>query len=234
MKTSSKIALLILLIVASVAAFVTLKRPGVSPAAEAESRSPVPVHGYSADTRPTVEVYGDSIAQGDAYNFPRAESGPMTWVHYVGQHGVRFVGGFAQGGRTSESIQTEDRGSRSTFLLFALGTNDYRDHGLESFEAFAENARKFETRQHPDERFAVVTLGPMNDRPQEEIDAWNERLEALADEEGWILVNPWEGMRDDANSFVEGYNRDSFHPNEAGSKQYAKNLAEQLLAAHED
>lgn len=29
----------------------------------------MPVHSYSADTRPTVEVYGDSIANGDSANF---------------------------------------------------------------------------------------------------------------------------------------------------------------------
>ncbi|MBD4391802.1 SGNH/GDSL hydrolase family protein, partial [Xanthomonas citri pv. citri] len=82
MKTSSKIALLVLLVVAGAAAFLALNRPVVSPAAEAENRSPVPVHSYSADTRPTVEVYGDSIAVADSPNFAGAESGPSSWTSY--------------------------------------------------------------------------------------------------------------------------------------------------------
>lgn len=75
MKTSSKIALLVLLVVAGAAALYALNRPVVSPAAEAENRSPMPVHSYSADTRPTVEVYGDSIADGNSLAFSQGDTG---------------------------------------------------------------------------------------------------------------------------------------------------------------
>lgn len=231
MKTSSKIALLVLLVVSGAAAFLALNRPVVSPAADAENRSPVPVHSYSADTRPTVEVYGDSIANGDSANFQGADAGPTSWAHYVGDHGVRFVGGFAQGGRTSAGMSGEDRGIRASMVVYGLGTNDLREEV--PFEEFASNAREFADLQDPREMFVVVALGPMNDRPQDEVEEWNARLGELASEEGWTLVDPWEGIRGDDNAYVEGFNQDDLHPNEEGAALYAQNMAEQLLAAYE-
>lgn len=231
MKTSSKIALLALLVVAGAVALLALNRPVVSPAAEAENRSPVPVHSYSADTRPTVEVYGDSITNGDSVNFQGADAGPTSWAHYVGDHGVRFVGGFAQGGRTSAGMSGEDRGIRASLVVYGLGTNDLRT-GV-PFEEFASNAREFADLQDPREMFVVVALGPMNDRPQDEVEEWNARLGELASEEGWTLVDPWEGIRGDDNAYVEGFNQDAFHPNEEGAALYAQNMAEQLLAAYQ-
>lgn len=231
MKTSSKIALLALLVVAGAAAFLALNRPVVSPAAEAENRSPVPVHSYSADTRPTVEVYGDSIANGDSVDFQGADAGPTSWAHHVGDHGVRFVGGFAQGGRTSAGMSGEDRGIRASLVVYGLGTNDLRTDV--PFEEFASNAREFADLQDPREMFVVVALGPMNDRPQDEVEEWNARLGELASEEGWTLVDPWEGIRGDDNAYVEGFNQDHLHPNEEGAALYAQNMAEQLLAAYQ-
>ncbi|ACS30108.1 hypothetical protein B6D25_01735 [Micrococcus luteus] len=231
MKTSSKIALLVLLVVAGAAAFLALNRPVVSPAAEAENRSPVPVHSYSADTRPTVEVYGDSIAVADSPNFAGAESGPSSWTSYINDEGLRFVGGSAQGGRTSGESRGEDRGILATFVVYAFGTNDLRTDV--PFEEFASNAREFADLQDPREMFVVVALGPMNDRPQDEVEEWNARLGELASEEGWTLVDPWEGIRGDDNAYVEGFNQDALHPNEEGAALYAQNMAEQLLAAYQ-
>lgn len=104
-KTSSKIALIALLLRVGAVAALALNRPGTAPAAEVESRSPVPAHSYSADTRPTVEVYGDSIAAADSQNFTGAEPGPSSWTHYINDKwthyindkGLRFVGGSARG-----------------------------------------------------------------------------------------------------------------------------------------
>lgn len=229
-KTSPKIALVVLLVLAAAMTFLALNRAGTSPAA-AESRSPVPVYSYSADTRPTVEVYGDSIANGDSVNFQGVDVGPTSWTHYVGDHGVRFVGGFAQGGRTSTGIRGEDRGIRASLVVYGVGTNDFRTDV--SFEKFASNAREFADLQDPREMFVVVALGPMNDRPQDEVEEWNARLRELASEEAWTLVDPWDGIRGDDNAYVEGYNQDALHPNEKGAARYAQNMAEQLLAAHE-
>lgn len=230
-KTSSKIALMALLLLVGAVAALALNRPGPAPAAEAESRSPVPVYSYSADTRPTVEVYGDSIANGDSVNFQGVDTGPTSWTHYVGDHGVRFVGGFAQGGRTSAGIRGEDRGIRASLVLYGLGTNDFRTDV--PFEKFASNAREFADKQEPGEKFVVVALGPMNDRSQDGIKAWNAQLQELASEEGWTLADPWEGIRGEGNEYVEGYNQDALHPNEKGAALYAQNMAEQLLAVHE-
>lgn len=230
MKTSSKIALLVLLVVSGAAAFLALNRPVVSPAADAENRSPVPVHSYSADTRPTVEVYGDSIAVADSPNFAGAEPGPSSWTNYINDKGLRFVGGSARGGRTSGEARSEDRGIRATFTVYGLGTNDLRtDVPFEEFEA---NAREFAANQDPKERFVVVKLGPMDDWSQSDVQSWNDQLESLAVDEGWIVVDPWTGMRAGSNAWADGFSKDGLHPNQAGAKLYAENMSEQLLAAH--
>lgn len=232
MKTSSKIALVVLLVLAGAAAFFALNRPTAPVSVEGSaSPSPVPVFSYSADTRPTVEVYGDSIANGDSANFQGADAGPTSWTYYIGEHGLRFVGGFAQGGRTSAGVSSEDRGVRATLVVYGLGTNDFRTEV--PFEEFATNARDFASRQDPQEQFVVVALGPMNDRSKDKIEEWNSQLTALAEAEGWTLVDPWQGIRDKDNTYVEGYNQDALHPNSAGAELYAENMSKQLLAAHE-
>lgn len=188
----------------------------------------MPVHSYSADTRPTVEVYGDSIAVADSPNFADAEPGSSSWTHYINDKGLRFVGGSAQGGRTSGEASGEDRGIQSTFVVYGLGTNDLRTDV--PFEEFEGNAREFAATQVSNERFVVVKLGPMDDRAPDDVQSWNGQLEALAEEEGWIMVDPWTGMRDGNNARVDGDSEDGLHPNRAGAKLYAENVADQLIA----
>lgn len=229
MKTSSKIALLVLLVVAGAAALYALNRPGVSPAAEAESRSPMPVHSYSADTRPTVEVYGDSIADGNSLAFSQGDTGEESWTSYIAENGLRFMGGFAMSGMSSEGIQEFGQGGRADYVVYGIGVNDVRG-AVRPFEEFAENAKAFAGEQTGNgAEFVVVAIGPVEEIHADLAREYNERLPRLAEEQGWIFVDPWTELRDEDYTFIGDTGRDGVHPNKEGSKIYAATLADQLL-----
>ncbi|MFL0380221.1 SGNH/GDSL hydrolase family protein [Micrococcus luteus] len=230
MKTSSKIALLVLLVVAGAAALLALNRPMPKGAAQgATSPSSTPVHSYSADTRPTVEVYGDSITDGNSHGFSQGDTGEESWTSYIAENGLRFMGGFAMSGLSSKDIQEFGQGGRADYVIYGIGVNDVRG-AARPFEEFAENAEAFAEKQTENgAEFVVVAIGPVEGIHADLAREYNERLPRLAEEQGWIFVDPWTELRDEDYTFIGDTGRDDVHPNKEGSKIYAATLADQLL-----
>lgn len=224
-------ALLALLVLATVAAVTAVWWSMRQPAPEV-AVSEVEQFEYQADTRPTVEVYGDSISQGDSSNLSAGDTGPTSWVHHLGgPDGLRFVGGFAQGGEGAETIRDYIVGQHTAdVVIYEIATNDFR-RGL-SWDEWAEQTMRFhEEAAIGDDLFAVVLIGPMDDRSAEAIAEWNDRTRELADEQGWAVLDPWDGLRDADNRWVPGMAADAVHPNKSGAQVLAANMAGEVRAA---
>lgn len=223
--------LLVLLVLITVAAVVAVWWSGRQPAPEGAVNDVKPFQ-YQADTRPTVEVYGDSISQGDSSNFSSGNTGPTSWVsHLGGPDGLRFVGGFAQGGEGAETIRNYIAGQHtSDVVIYEIATNDLR-RGV-SWDTWADHTLRFhEEAAIGDDLFAVVLIGPMDDRSAEAVAGWNDRTRTFAEEQGWAVLDPWDGLRDDDNRWVAGMSADAVHPNKSGAQVLAANMAEEVRAA---
>lgn len=228
MKRPALFALLVLATVAAVAAvWWSMRQPAPQASVPAVER-----FEYQADTRPTVEVYGDSISQGDSSNLSAGDTGPTSWVHHLGgPEGMRFVGGFAQGGEGAETIRDYIVGQHSSdVVIYEIGTNDLR-RGV-SWDEWAEHTLRFhEEAAIGDDLFALVLIGPMDDRSADVIAEWNDRTRELASEQGWAVLDPWDGLRDDENRWVPGMAADAVHPNKGGAQVLAANMAGEVRAA---
>lgn len=196
-------------IVVGVAAALTL---GVSLAENA--RMNTPAHS-SADTptstpltmpnenRVSFIVYGDSISQADSPNFSQGEVGNRSWLKYVGNQEVRFVGGFARAGYSAEKILKRgcESGATAPVMVAALGTNPLNSG--QSFESNLADTDRLKSECGPDVRpkgFVVTAVGPIDSLPGAQIDAWNTQLQAVANERGWTYVDPYVGMRSPQNT----------------------------------
>lgn len=207
-------ALLAVLVIATVAAM-TAAWWSMRPPAPEVAVSEVERFEYQADTRPTVEVYGDSITQGWSNNFAAGDFADRAWLNYVGgAEGVRFIGGSAVPGmKAYESIQGIVPQQTADVVVWAFGTNDI---GTDStWERFRDGADEFYQATLLDDpaQFVVVAVGPMDRRPGELVAAWNARTEALAEERGWTFVDPFGDMRASSGEWAdESLTYDGLHP----------------------
>ena len=109
--------------------------------------------------------------------------------------------------------------------MYEIGTNNMR-RGI-TWETWAAETREFhEAADLGDDLFAVVLLGPMDDRRPDQLDAWNARTVELAAEEGWAVLDPWDGLDDGSGRWSEGMGRDPVHPSEDGARILAENIAQ--------
>lgn len=195
----------------------------------------------SPDSRTRVIVYGDSITQGDSRAFAQQDLGNRSWVKYLSDKGVYFVGGFAQGGYTTGMLLERDQcqgGLTAGVVVAAFGTNSLlRGNSGSDGESFEQNLRNLEELKSrcaggiPAQSFVVTGVGPSDRISPASVATWNSRLKAAAEERGWTYTDPFRGMSTAQNTWREGLSFDGLHPTEAGARAYAENIAPVIVQA---
>lgn len=189
----------------------------------------------AAENRTKVIVYGDSISVGDSPAFSSRQLGKRSWVNYLAENGVFFVGGYAQGGYTAGMILAQKQcqsGVSAPVAVAALGTNSVNTG--EDFSTGLRDLERLKSECLPEVKagsFIVTAVGPAAEIPQAKIDSWNTQLKAAAAERGWKYVDPYTGMRTAQNTWEPGMSFDGLHPTEAAAKIYATNIAPSIIEA---
>lgn len=219
-------ALLALLVLATVAAVVAVWWSMRQPAPEV-AVSEVQPHEYQADTRPTVEVYGDSVTQGWSRNFAAGDFADRAWLHYAGgPDGVRFVAGSALPGRKAyDSPKGVVPQQTAEVVVWAFGTNDIATDS--TWEQFRDGADEFYQATELDDpaKFVVVAVGPTSRRPGATVAEWNARTERLAEERGWTFVDPFGDMRAESGRWAdESLTYDGLHPTAEAAERMSEAL----------
>ncbi|YAL82089.1 SGNH/GDSL hydrolase family protein [Dermacoccaceae bacterium W4C1] len=169
-------------------------------------------------------VYGDSISVLSSEAFEVGKLGDRAWPAYLPGTGFQLAGGYAVSGYTVADVLPYVRTVGADLRIAFLGTND-----LGRRQDFAESARDFETLATragvtDPSRFALVTVGPINDLDAGLVSDWNRQVRALAARHGWFVLDPWDGLRTSANTWVSGMDVDGLHPSAAGAKRLCHNV----------
>jgi lysophospholipase L1-like esterase len=184
----------------------------------------------------SLEVYGDSLTVADSPSFQDRETGPQSWVHHLGAHGMRMAGGSGRWGATAEDIESGhlQQGGRADLLVLFLGTNDLAASGpaegdglLGPHQRFVDTLERIvERRGYPPERVVVVAVGPREGGAAAPVQQWNRLTAQAAADRGWHLVDPWPTLRAAGNRFADpSLTTDGLHLDTPGAQRLAAGMA---------
>ncbi|NUL47948.1 SGNH/GDSL hydrolase family protein [Cellulosimicrobium funkei] len=197
--------------------------------------SPTPEGAGPSSARPTttLEVYGDSLTVADSPSVAEARTGPESWLHHLGPHGLRLAGGSGQWGATAPDILSQHLRppADAGMLVLFLGTNDLATAGVEGHgEVYLEALEAIVRQQgYLAEDVAVVAVGPRDFGSPEPVAAWNRLTADAARERGWHHLDPWGPLRTEGNRYRDtSLTTDGLHLSEEGAVRLAAGMAEQL------
>ena len=170
----------------------------------------------------TFAAVGDSVTAGDSPDFTAGQVGPLSWVSYASGHGVRFEGGWAVGGTTTETMATSATPVDATVLVIVAGTNDV-SQGL-SFQQTESHLKAIATGVGIQD--VIVSSIPPKDDDVKGPAEYNSKLQAFAESQGWTFVDAMDGVRRGSH-YIEGYTLDGVHP----TAEAARIIGESLRAA---
>jgi lysophospholipase L1-like esterase len=171
-------------------------------------------------TTTRVLAVGDSITEADSADFDDGDVGAGSWAAYAGGEGVVVLGGWAHGGATSQDMVdgvTADptvSGARPDVLVLMAGNNDV-DAGI-PFAVTADNLVAIAGLVQAD-RVVLSSIAP-EDEVADEVADFNARLPALAEREGWRLVDPMAGVSDGRGGYLPSMSEDGVHPTASGAR----------------
>lgn len=192
-----------------------------------------------------LEVYGDSITQGDAHDLSRGRFGPLTWLSYTGSQ-VSFVGGVATGGHMArEALEDAKVDVNADVIIAFLGTNRFNRNRLGRPGTASEEISREVGKEVADlrklaqltlggadpQRFVVVAIGPSDFAHVDSARTWNREMQQAAEAEGWSFIDPWTELRvADTNRWVsKDLAMDAIHPDRAGAKLLGEAIAEEVI-----
>jgi lysophospholipase L1-like esterase len=173
-----------------------------------------------------VVAVGDSITEADSADFDDGDFGTGSWAAYAGGQGVVVLGGWAHGGATTQDMvdgvtaEPPVSGAGPGVLVLMAGNNDV-DAGV-PFAVTADNLVAIAALVHAD-RVVLSAIAPDDDFADEVTD-FNARLPALAEREGWQLVDPMAGVGDGRGRYLPGLSEDGVHPTASGAQRIGSAL----------
>ncbi|MRG60268.1 hypothetical protein GE115_10370 [Agromyces sp. CFH 90414] len=199
---------------------------GCSPPGTAEQPQPGEASTDGAEPRTGVAfaAVGDSITDADSVDFAAGDLGSASWATYAVDAGFDFAGGWAEWGATTARMAGQVAPSDADVLVLLAGTNDVA-FGIPFDESAANLERLVDTVGIAD--VVVVSIPPIDAIP-EGAEAYNDRLDDLADDRGWRFVDASAGLRSDDGSFRDGMSSDGLHPSPAGARVLGEAIAEGL------
>jgi len=174
-----------------------------------------------------VAIVGDSLTAGGARTIPAMGLDQDTWMTYAQGNGVTWVGGWAMGGATVQTMAQNARPiPRVDVLVLMAGTNDVRHH-----VTFAQSASSYVsivTTIHP--RHVIIGAIPPYDADPMAAAAYAKQLKAFARAKGWGYTDPWHFARDGQN-YAAGVSNDGIHPMTGGYRIIGHEYREAILRA---
>lgn len=201
--------------------------------APAGSASPEPAITVS------LEVYGDSLTVADSPSLQTGVTGPQSWVHHLGAHGVRMAGGSGRWGATAHDILARhlQPDVQADLLVLFLGTNDLATAGPAGQARLADHHGQFvatleqiaDRQGYPDDQVVIVTVGPRDGGAAEPVEQWNRLTARAATDRGWHLADPWGELRTARNDFADpSLTTDGLHLDTAGAELLASGMVTEL------
>ncbi|MGM7667044.1 SGNH/GDSL hydrolase family protein [Microbacterium sp. A93] len=181
----------------------------------------------------TLEVYGDSLTVADSPSVAEGRTGPESWLHHLGPHGLSLAGGSGRWGATAGDIldqHLQPPVSAEVLVLF-LGTNDLAAggvaaHGEDYLAALDQIVRR---QGYPAQDVVVVAVGPRDAGSPGPVQAWNRRTAEAARERGWHLIDPWGPLRTEGNRYRHSaLTTDGLHLSVHGASLLAEGMAGEL------
>ncbi|MBM7831644.1 lysophospholipase L1-like esterase [Agromyces cerinus] len=172
----------------------------------------------------TFAAVGDSITDADSADFAAGDLGDASWARYVVDDGFAFAGGWAEWAATTAMMADSVGPVDADVLVVLAGTNDVA-FGI-PFEDSAANLDRI-VEVVGIEEVVVVSIPPMDALPAG-AEAYNERLDGLATEQGWRFVDASAGLRTADGRYGEGMSLDGLHPSAEGARVLGEAIATAL------
>jgi hypothetical protein len=173
-------------------------------AAAGSEPASVPTTVPTVPAEPTsVIVVGDSLSAGEG--FDAIPQDPGSWKMYLAE-GLEVTGGWWRNGATTTGMADNLELSRGDVLVVMGGTND-AVHSLPLDETVSSVKRIVEKVQT--DSVILCAIPPLT-RNAEAATRINTALEKLADESGWLWLDPWELYRD-GDDWTKGASLDGLH-----------------------
>lgn len=171
-------------------------------------------------------VVGDSITEANSPDFSTGDFGDESWLFYVSDPQLEFSGGWARWGATTQEMTEHVPDLDVDILVILAGTNDLSlgidfsvtEANLDSIAAHAGDAE------------VVISSIPPLDHLPEEVIAYNQKLQSLSREQGWIWVDATKALRSDHGQFRTGLSYDGVHPSAAGAEQLGHAIQRELCS----
>ncbi|WP_157887548.1 SGNH/GDSL hydrolase family protein [Frondihabitans sp. PAMC 28766] len=172
-----------------------------------------------------VAIVGDSLTAGGARIIPQDGLDQDTWMTYAEGDGIKWVGGWAMGGTTTQIEAAHVTPIKDVDVLVLMsGTNNVRLH-----IPFAQAAKYYE--QIVDtikpKKVIIGAIPPYNHDP-EGAAVYERQLEKFVRVKHWNFTDPW-GFARDGLVYQAGISNDGIHPTTAGYKIVGREYRDAIL-----
>jgi lysophospholipase L1-like esterase len=173
-----------------------------------------------------VAVVGDSNTVVLSPDFSGGDIDPGSWAAqlFTGDDLV-FAGGWAVSGSTTVDQAAAFAPVESDVLVILSGTNDLA-FGVPFAETAASLQRIADTSGAP--RVVVLAIPPIAFSTNPTPRVFNERLAALANENGWEYVDALAFLRDADGGWIDGTTTDGVHLSPDAQARFGANVADYL------
>ncbi|GHE08015.1 SGNH/GDSL hydrolase family protein [Klenkia taihuensis] len=191
---------------------------------------PTAARGTPAAADPVAVVaVGDSITEMDSPDFDAGRIGRGSWAWWAVGHGVDVLGGWAHAGATTddmlEGVENAGVGDPHPDVLVLMGGNNDIDWGIPA-EDTLDDLVQVAALVHA-HRVVLSAVAP-EDGLGEQTLALDARLATLAQQRGWLYVDPMTGCRDADGDYAPGTTLDGVHPTEQAAAAIGAALHEAL------
>lgn len=183
--------------------------------------------GPAGEDAPSFVVVGDSITAGDQPLVGDDVAGRGSWVPAAEGPPLRFLGGWAVPGSTTQAMVDGVAGQRTPdadVLVLLGGTNDLTaEVPTEVTVAHLEQVA-----QTVDAGEVLLVAVPPKDAQPDQVLALNEVLAGEAADRGWGFVDPWRAVSAQGR-YASGTSPDGVHPVQSVADDAGQRIREALL-----
>jgi GDSL-like lipase/acylhydrolase family protein len=172
-----------------------------------------------------VAAVGDSVTEADSPDFSSGDIGQGSWAWAAESPAVDVVGGWAVYGATTEAMAGGVGPTQADVLVVMGGTNDVLQ-GIPWERSAAALEQVVETTGVTP--VVLCTIVPLADDPAA-TQLFNARLQLLAVQEGWELVDSAAPVRAPDGTWLPGMTEDGIHPTPAAAALIGSAVQQALL-----
>lgn len=172
----------------------------------------------------TFVAVGDSVTAGSVAVEGDAAPGVGSWIQSAASAPLEYRGAWAVPGATTADMLAGVSAMRADSLVLLGGTNDLI-RGADPGAALASLVAITRTVGIAD--VVLVAVPPLDPNPSAAV-ALNQRLVALAAQQGWRFVDPWQGLGEDG-AYLPGATMDGVHPTPEGADLVGTRIRSTLL-----